>query len=326
MSVGNNVGDGTSEKRVSSFSSHVVASVPATITTPAPPCVALLRAYMIKEEWRSRPFLVFGASGSGKRYWTERVMGEAGYKVVWLYDADDEAPPSDLEGNALFPCYRLSKWREPSAVPSIVVMESIDGIPGDVLSNIQSVEVALPAASERENFLATLGAPASLSEGNYDYHSLLTAATVWRSSGVEIKSQLAPDEGWNSFLHGGREPPVEDTLLAYYSGYNARGYGEMANHATWLGRRISSKFKPTIHQIVKSTWETTGRPRFPELLLGRKAYMGVSNIDSEDIHAIKEISTTGQRAEKEDGDGGDGGGQRRVHSGAGGTYQYSVEW
>lgn len=292
----------------------------AVMTEPSEPGhIAILRAYVTRSELQDKPLFVSGETGTGKRYWIDKILGEAGYKPVWLTEPHS-IPESNLDGERCFPCLRLDSVKElPGQLPTIIVIPSQKAVPYDILKNCRSVIFPLPDLGDRREFLRAIDAPETLAEGNPNYPSLLTAASIWRQTGALIAADVNLEEGWAGWMARGEEPPGDGPFLAYYAAYNsARGYGEAGNHLAWLQRKLPARLKPTLLRGIRATWGNT--VEFPQVLRG-KAYKGRAVIDGAAECGGNEDEGFNQRGESEGGNGRDA--ERRKGAR---TYQYSMSW
>ena len=208
---------------------------------PDKPWYPFVRRYVKKAD-QDRPLLLVEEEGSDGVEMVKLLLEREGYFPV-VVEENIEVPLVDTSDRRLFPVYVLRTPEMPLSVPSMVVVPVSFDIkkatgPKGEFQGCEFALVGLPTLPEREDYLALLGAPVSLANGNPTYGDLFHASIAWAVGGVEIRAEPPKDTDWDGFKQG-NPPPVPEGLVPYYLAYS----GLFPPEDTWTNRNIGQAMR-----------------------------------------------------------------------------------
>lgn len=218
--------------------------------------VELLKTYLSDPKQQERPFLALGEYGCGRGHYIAETVRNAGFSPTWSYEPEP-VPPSDLDGNALFPVYDVPKSALRSLPsPSVVLVPTEFDRRSAAFKDHPWALFGRPDPSTIKVILERRHLPVQAAEGNGTYASAILAAVVLDATGVLLASDAPRSKTWAEFRAGG-PPPVPDPILPYYlAGVFPRGDGAF-NRALYLRDRVvRAEFGEFILDAI--------RPRLPE--------------------------------------------------------------
>jgi hypothetical protein len=235
------------------------------IPSPLQAQAEFIRTYISSNKQRS--MFLAAEPGCGRGHVVKTVLKEEGLTPVWL-DAPTSIPPTDIDGNRLFPVYDLAK---PEVLPwaSIVLIESQDQMPKDEKPPVQVMGFPRPMKVDIMDVCEAHHWPVKLADLNTTYADIMNAGRTWEVSEEIIGREHDPVSAWDEFRNGG-DAPFDPPLLSFYAAYNLDPKDSTWNRDLWLLSRVKAPVARILWERLRLIWPK-GTVRFPEILRTKKA-------------------------------------------------------
>lgn len=219
--------------------------------------VDVVRSYVIGKE--TKPLVICGPVGCGKKWWVQKVLEEYGYEPFFSFDVKPVGRSLITTGAKRFPVYFSGE-----VIQNYRAIYLVDDEEEIKDKKIQPISFPEPTKADLTEYLAANNLPIQLADGVSDYAVLINTIRVWKTTQLtpQAASTANKTETWDGWKAGGTAPYSGPLFCWYYSYHEEPSKTWLVNHQSWLKLRIPAKIYRLAEWAQRFSW-SGGFVRFP---------------------------------------------------------------